>query len=212
LQDSFSVKEYWTNRAAKGLESVSTVGDVEARTDEEIAFLTREILEIYPSKVDLAIDFGSGWGRLLPVLKETSEQQILVDFVEDMRTLWQIKYPNPNGTHFCVCAIKDFNPEWIKWADYALTFVSLLHIIDEDEFRASVEKIKSSVKKGGHLFIYESYNEWGKLAPHCSGRKREELLEPFRDCKIVKEVDWRSSYQPYETKFHQPIKLFIFRR
>jgi SAM-dependent methyltransferase len=205
-------KEYWEKRIlSQGLNAVSTVGDVKQRTEEETRFLLDEVLEVYPSKVDLAIDFGAGWGRLLPVLTATSKKQVLVDFVEESKRLFFWRYgENSNGSTFVVSSIKDFKME--NQFDYAMTSFSLLHIIEKQEFCDSVRAIKETVRPGGHLFIYESYNESGKVADHCSNRNRSEFLEPFESCVLIKEIDWRSSYQPYETKCHQPIKLFIFRR
>jgi hypothetical protein len=196
--------------AEQGLRAVSTVGAISSRTDEEIGFLTEEILEIYPAPADMAIDFGSGWGRLLPVLAETSRNQILVDFIERNRTLCEQFYPHDLNYEFVVSTIKDFCAPIL--ADFVLESFSLLHIVDEQEYKDSVRNIIDSVKPGGHLFIYESYNESGRVAPHCSSRNREQFLEPFSDCELIKEVDWQSEYQPYETVCHQPIKLFIFRR
>ena len=204
-------KEYWEKRVlSEGFNAVSTVGDSKQRTEEEISFLTNEVLGIYPSKVDLAIDFGAGWGRLLPVLIATSKKRVLVDFIEENKRLFFWSCWKNNGSTFVVSRIKDFKTE--NPFDYAMTSFSLLHIIDEQEFLESVKAMIEAVRIGGHLFIYESYNESGKVAAHCSNRNRSEFLEPFKDCVLIKEIDWRSQYQPYETKCHQPIKLFIFRR
>ena len=205
-------KAYWENRVEEqGYRAVSTVGDFGPRTAEEIEFLIGEISRVYPNPVNLSIDFGSGWGRLFPVLMRTSKKQILVDFVEENKKLWEMAFPNPNGAAFSVCAIKDFVPKTL--ADYALTSFSLLHIIDGTEYQDSVKKIVESVRENGHLFIFESYTEAGVPAPHCSDRKREEFIEPFKDCSLEREMLWQSRYQPFEMKeCHQPMRLFTFGR
>ncbi len=201
---------YWEDRVSnQGLNAVSTVGDVANRTEEEIDFLTSAILRVYPDPVDLAIDFGAGCGRLLPVLQMTSRRQILVDFVAQNEALCKDRYPE-GDYRFVVCAAKDYPTE--ELADFSLTSFMLLHVIDPDEFRDTVSVIVNSVKPGGHLFIYESYNVHGIVAKHCSGRDRVQFLEPFDECKFVREVAWHSRYQPYEVTCHQPIRLFVFRR
>jgi hypothetical protein len=205
-------RSYWENRVKeKGFDSVSTVGDIKERTVEEIEFLLKEIRSIYPEKVRTAIEFGAGWGRLLPVLWMTSYTQFLVDFVYHNRKLWSERNNFDEDSIFVLSHIKDI---CIKdFFDYAMTFFALVHILDEDEYSESVKKIINSVVIGGHLFIYESYNEGGETAPHCSNRNREQFLCPFNErCSTVKEIDWHSQYQPYETECHQPIRLFVFRR
>ena len=205
------MKEYWRNRIAEqGINAVSTIGDVQKRTIDEINFLTANITKIYSEKAKLAIDFGSGWGRLFPVLAKTSERQILVDFTEQNKTLWE-EYCSTNGScRFVVSRIKDFSND--ELADYVFSSFSLLHIVNDDEYRESVENMISSVKGGGYLFIYESYNDEGELSPHCSERNRSQFLLPFKNRVILEsEIDWRSRYQPYDTDFYQPIRLFIFR-
>ena len=209
--NSFNTLRYWQQRVTEqGFDAVSTIGDIDAITIDEMSFLTAEIVKIYPEPVDLAIDFGAGWGRLLPVMMKTSKNQVLVDFVDDNERLWKRFYLPNNSCLFVVSSINNFH--WKKLADYVLTSFSLLHILDDTEYRASVKNIVDSVRVGGHLFIYESYNESGEVASHCSSRNREQFLEPFSICEIIKELNWRSNYQPYETDCHQPIKLFIFRR
>jgi hypothetical protein len=205
------VREYWQERVAKqGLNAVSTVGNINARTVDEIEFLTEEILKIYPEPVDLAIDFGAGWGRLLPVMKQTSKRQILVDFIDENKRLCRNAHPLDDSYKFIVSSINDFQKE--ESADYALSSFLFLHIINDNEYRKNVSKMIDSVKDDGHLFVYESYNESGKVASHCSSRNREQFLGPFNVCALIKEKDWQSKYQPYETNCHQPIKLFIFRK
>lgn len=211
-----AIREYWEKRVEEqGLNAVSTVGNVDKRTQEEIEFLTGEIKKVCPEPVDLAIDFGAGWGRLLPVLTETSNHQVLVDFVEKNKNLYHDFHSVDGWEHreFIVCSIKDFQYLCKKEiADYALSSFVLLHIVDAEEFEKSVKSIINAVKEKGHLFVYESYNESGNVAKHCSSRNREQFLEPFKDCELLKEIDWKSQYQPHETNFRQPIKLFIFRR
>lgn len=204
-------KKYWQKRVAQqGTNAVSTVGDVNARTTDEIHFLTTEILQIFPEPVDLAIDFGAGWGRLLPVLKTTSKNQILVDFIEENKRLWAKAYLPDDSCKFRISSIRDFHEK--KLADYVLSSFALLHIIDKHEYIASVESIINSVKNRGYIFVYESYNKSGKVTSHCSSRNRVQFLDPFNKCEFIKELSWKSEYQPYETNCHQPIKLFIFRR
>jgi len=205
------MKEYWQNRIAKqGINAVSTIGDVQKRTVDEINFLTKNIRRIYPEKVKLAVDFGAGWGRLLPVLAATSERQILVDFVEQNEVLWEEFCSANSSCKFSVSRIRDFSN--CELADYAFSSFSLLHIVDDNEYIESVVNMINSVRAGGYIFIYESYNNGGELSPHCSERNRSQFLFPFNNRVILdSEISWRSRYQPYDTNFHQPIKLFIFR-
>jgi len=208
-----STIEYWRDRISKGgFDSVSVAGNFEKRTDDEINFLSFNISRVFENKVDISIDFGAGWGRLLQVMKSTSNRQVLVDFVDENKRMFESLGLSDNFCKFVVSPIADFTTS--ELADYAMTSFSLLHIIDDDEYIRSVRNIIRSVKHNGYLFIYESYNEEGELASHCSDRKRDKFLYPFMDYGAIKEreINWKSKYQPYETDFRQPIKLFIFRR
>ncbi len=148
-----------------------------------LSFITKD------SKIKSVADIGCGFGRLLPLLSEYSEEVIGFEREENL-----IKMANKLYPHLPITKIEDLGEIQYEsnYFDLVVVFTVLQHLTDNKVGKLSKE-ISRITKKNGFLFICEQtdssdlfgdINDETKLLQH--GRTIKEYENIFKNYTLVK--------------------------
>lgn len=164
-----SMKRFWDARYAQRGEGV--VGHAHENHHEQTQKIIVELDQVIPkgSFYPLALDFGSGWGRMLPYLSEIAGHVYAVDLVASALTTAAEKIPNV--TTYTIDTSYDLP---VKNDTFDLLFSSLVlqHIVDEHLFQAATRELKRVLKPGATVILLDNAID---QAYHVKSRSAEAL-------------------------------------
>lgn len=131
----------------------------------------RDLMMNFPLDLDVSCDFGAGFGRLTPVLKEFSPRVFAFEREQEFTKI--IEQLNP-----------DVEVRSLQWLYDTKSYTDLFNAIlcwtviqhmHEDEAIKALSEIKRIMKPGGHLILCEETKDTGYQMPSkehhiCSGR------------------------------------------
>lgn len=164
-----SMKRFWDARYAQRGEGV--VGRANENHHEQTQRIITELNQVMPKGVyfPLALDFGSGWGRMLPYLSELAGHIYAVDLVSSALTAAAEKIPNV--TPYLIDTSYDI-PVKDKTFDLLFSCLVLQHIVDEQLFQAATREIRRTLKPGATVILLDNAVD---QAYHVKSRSVEQL-------------------------------------
>jgi len=188
--DKIKKKENKFNWTFDAVFDASTIPELTYRTYLEmrdirsyLSFITKD------TKIKRTADVGSGFGRLLPLLSEYSEEVIGFEREENL-----IKMANKLYPHLSIIKIEDLGEIQYEsnYFDLVVVFTVLQHLTDNKVGKLAKE-ISRITKRNGFLFICEqtdssdvfgNINDETKLLQH--GRKIKEYEKIFNEYTLIK--------------------------
>ena len=161
-----AAKEFWQARTRAGDAYVGRVGEDHRRQQQRMEQLLTQHFTPFDFYLD-ALDFGCGWGRMVPYFAQYCGHIWAVDIVPEMAQRAAQKATTvtplalgPNG---------QINSPQVDllWAGLVLQ-----HIVNPDVLQATLHELRRVLKRGARVLILDNAVDH---APHVQSRNPDEL-------------------------------------
>lgn len=164
-----TMKQFWSSRFAT--QGESTVGHV--REDHRLQAMRIEQLlrRIFPANAYYArgLDFGSGFGRMVPFLSEFCGHVWACDIVPNVLDQAATKAPNVTP---CLLEWPYRLPMRDGSMDFLLACLVLQHIVDDKFFESATSELRRVLKPGATVVLIDNAQD---KAYHVKSRTPDQL-------------------------------------
>ena len=208
-KETFDPIEYWENRHYKFKNNLKNVGNIGLTSEQnnelisvKAAIIVYELGLLGVSPKSSLLDAGSGAGYFTNFIAEAGFD---IKGVDCSRTGVRTAIEN-YGEKFVCSSISEFNIS--EKYDVVLCLDVLYHIVDDEEWKVSLNNILGHIKGGGYLFIIECISEKGEMPPkHVTYRNLERYINYLNGFNVKLHKTKKIRY-PYETK-EKLLMIFI---